>query len=88
MVNSELARDTPTLAGVIAINLLVVFIGGWLSFAMQVKRWHDLDKSGWLLLLNFTLIAIPIVVIILMCVRGTSGSNRFGGDPLSAKPVV
>jgi len=71
----------------IAAAILVIYFAtsvasAWFGLATQVKRWHDLDKSGWMVLLNFTLIAIPVVLIILACVRGTRGKNRYGIDPL------
>ena len=47
------------------------------SIAVGVRRLHDLDKSGWWLLLGL----IPIVGLILIywfAQPGTPGSNRFG----------
>lgn len=29
----------------------------WPAFAVQVKRWHDIDKSAWWILINF----IPLI---------------------------
>ncbi len=53
----------------------------WISLALGVKRYHDLDKSGWWMLLG----AIPYIggiwqLIECGCLRGTEGSNRFGAD--------
>lgn len=48
---------------------LVTLIPG---LAVSVRRMHDIDKSGWFLL-------IPIYNIVLLCTDGTKGSNRFGG---------
>ena len=53
----------------------------WISFAMQVKRWHDRDKSGWWFLLNL----LPIIGwlwVLVECgfLRGTAGPNRFGDE--------
>jgi hypothetical protein len=50
---------------------------------IQVKRWHDLDQSGWWVLIGFIPYVNFIVIIILWFVKGTVGSNRFGLDPLS-----
>ena len=36
-----------------------------------VKRMHDVDKSGWFLL-------IPVYNLILLLTPGTEGPNRFG----------
>ena len=57
---------------------LVSFIPG---LAVAVRRLHDQDRSGWLLLL----VLIPILgwfaLLVLMCLDGTPGPNRFGPDP-------
>lgn len=54
----------------------------WISLAVQVKRWHDRDKSGWWVLIGL----IPIVGGIWALIengflRGTDGSNRYGPEP-------
>lgn len=49
--------------------------------AMSVRRLHDIDRTGWWVLITFTIIGI-ILLIIWACMRGTSGNNRFGPDPL------
>lgn len=70
--------------GVLAIIMNVVWAIGavWFALATEVKRWHDLDKSGWMVLINLTIVGAPVVSIILTFVRGTTGPNRFGADPL------
>ena len=53
------------------------------NIAIQVRRMHDLDKSGWwLLILLIPLIGI-IFALVWFCSKGTEGDNRFGSDPLS-----
>jgi uncharacterized membrane protein YhaH (DUF805 family) len=44
------------------------------SIAVGVRRMHDVDKSGWYLL-------IPIYSLILCCTNGTEGPNQYGPDP-------
>ena len=51
------------------------------GIAVSVRRLHDIDRSGWWLLIMFTIIGI-FVLLYWDCVRGTAGSNRFGADPL------
>ena len=56
----------------------------WFGLAIQVKRWHDRDKSGWWVLIAL----VPLIGGIWALVecgflRGTSGANRFGPDPLA-----
>ena len=49
------------------------------SIALAVRRLHDMDRTGWWLLITFTGIG-SIVLIIWFCFRGTVGANRFGPD--------
>ena len=60
------------------IFLLAVIIP---SIAVQVRRFHDQDKSGWMVLLALIPILGGLAVLIFMCLEGTRGSNRFGPDP-------
>jgi uncharacterized membrane protein YhaH (DUF805 family) len=52
------------------------------GLAVSVRRLHDLDKSGWFVLLAFVPLVGSIILLIWFCMRGTAGSNRFGPDPL------
>jgi uncharacterized membrane protein YhaH (DUF805 family) len=54
----------------------------WPSLAIQVKRWHDRDKSGWFVLVNL----IPFVGWLWTLIEcgfldGTQGPNKFGPSP-------
>jgi uncharacterized membrane protein YhaH (DUF805 family) len=51
------------------------------SIAVQVRRFHDQDKSGWFLLLAFIPFIGGLIVLVFMCLEGTKGPNRFGPDP-------
>lgn len=51
------------------------------SIAVQVRRFHDQDKSGWFVLLAFIPILGGLIVLVFMCLEGTKGPNRFGPDP-------
>ena len=50
--------------------------------AVSVRRLHDLDRTGWWLLVVFTGIGI-ILLVIWDCMKGTNGPNRYGADPLA-----
>jgi len=52
------------------------------SIAVGIRRLHDIDRTGWWLLLLFTVIGI-ILLIVWYCTKGTTGSNRYGPDPLA-----
>jgi uncharacterized membrane protein YhaH (DUF805 family) len=72
-------------AGAGALLGIVGLIFLWPALALYAKRWHDRDKSGW-----WTLIAlVPIIggiwlLVELGFLKGTSGSNRFGSDPVAS----
>lgn len=48
------------------------------SVIVGIQRLHDLDKSGWLWLLNFIPLVNLYVVILVIFFPGTQGENRFG----------
>ncbi len=48
--------------------------------ALSVRRMHDIGKSGWILLLWFIPYAGGIIVLIMSCLPGTKGGNRFGPE--------
>lgn len=56
------------------LTLIWVLLNLIPAIAVSVRRVHDVDKSGWFIL-------IPIYNLILYCTNGTSGPNRFGPDP-------
>ena len=62
---------------VLVMQIFIVIAGTSLS----VRRLHDVDKSGWWLLIMFTIIGM-IPLLIWYCTKGTDGENRFGQNPL------
>ena len=52
------------------------------GIAVAVRRLHDLDRSGWWILLGLIPLVGAIILIIWYCMKGTTGPNRFGPDPL------
>ena len=72
-------------AGIVLIILIALLALAYLalivpSLAVMVRRLHDRDMSGWLILISF----IPlggIVLLVFMCIEGTPGPNRYGPDP-------
>jgi uncharacterized membrane protein YhaH (DUF805 family) len=62
--------------------LFISFIPGWL---VAIKRCHDRDRSGWFLLLGLVPFVNFWVAIEVLFLKGTTGPNRFGPDPLGAK---
>lgn len=55
----------------------------WMSFAVSVKRLHDLNWTGWSVLLVLIPGLGPILLLFTAgMMRGTIGQNRYGPDPL------
>jgi len=52
------------------------------SLSVAVRRLHDLDKSGWWVLLILIPLVGAIILIVWFATKGTSGGNRFGPDPM------
>ena len=69
-------------AAVSPLNSLVSLALLLPGLAVSVRRLHDLDRTGWWLLLIFTIIG-AILLLIWDCMKGTAGPNRFGPDPLA-----
>ena len=73
-------EDSPVVPIVILL-LYIPFI--WISLAVQIKRWHDRDKSGFWIFIGIIPIIGPIWAFIEVgCLRGTYGTNQYGPDPL------
>jgi uncharacterized membrane protein YhaH (DUF805 family) len=78
---SGMAQGTPN--GLILALLGVLYIVYiYIALALDVKRCHDRDKSGWFVLIGL----IPLIGAIWLLVElgfldGTQGPNRFGPSP-------
>ena len=77
--------------GMLAGGLLGIFYLGTLipSIAVGVRRLHDRNMSGWWYLGLIVLSFVPFVgflasiaMLVIFCLKGTDGDNRFGPDPL------
>ncbi|AEB44166.1 DUF805 domain-containing protein [Micromonospora maris] len=53
------------------------------SLAVAVRRLHDIDRTGWWLLLALIPIVGWIVLLVFALQNGTPGPNRFGPSPKS-----
>jgi uncharacterized membrane protein YhaH (DUF805 family) len=72
--------------GLLGIFYLAILIPG---IAVAVRRLHDRNMSGWWYLGFIALSMIPFVgfiasiaMLVIFCLKGTDGDNRFGPDPL------
>ncbi len=76
------AGPSGAMVAVIGLGVLFVLAIFIPTLAVQVRRFHDQDKSGWLVLLQFIPYVGGIILLVFMCIEGTRGPNRFGSDPV------
>jgi uncharacterized membrane protein YhaH (DUF805 family) len=82
IVGLAFVSETAALIGsVVALPVAVAALVG--GFAVQAKRWHDVDKSGWWLLIAFVPVIGLYALIMNGFVKGTDGANQFGADPVA-----
>lgn len=67
----------PVFSTILFVFLAAIFLP---SLAVQVRRLHDSNKSGWWLLLGITGIG-SIVLLVFYLLDDTRGPNRFGANP-------
>ena len=53
----------------------------WINIAMGMKRLHDINMSGWFLLLNFLPYLGGLILFILFLLPSTQGDNKYGPQP-------
>lgn len=70
---------------------LLPYVGLFLAIpalSLAIRRLHDIDRSGWWLLLNLVPGGIAVLIVFVLQ-DGTPGDNRFGPEqPKAAGPVV
>ena len=81
VVENILDRDDANIL-VLLVSLALGIIFWLVGLSLSVRRWHDLNKSGWWLLVNI----IPILgwiysLIMLGFMPGDRGHNNYGPPP-------
>ena len=67
--------DSGLLGGLFELGVIVP------SLALGVRRLHDINRTGWWLLLIFVIVIGWIVLIVWAIKRGDDGPNKYGPDP-------
>ena len=68
-------------SGVFSLAILVP------SIALAIRRMHDINKSGWWILIVLVPFIGQIWYIILCCIDSQPGSNQWGPNPKGDAPV-
>ena len=77
LIGIQLANSSDSIMlGPMYIFLYFLFIVP--SFALYVRRLHDVNRSGWWLLIVLVPFIGIITIIFFMCLKGSEGSNDFG----------
>lgn len=88
-VMSALNAADPAAAGGGALSAVTMIAGLlflWPALAIQAKRWHDVDKSAWWILIALVPAVGGLIALVFNgFIAGTPGANRFG--PAPATPV-
>ena len=53
------------------------------TFSVSVRRLHDVNRSGWWLLIELTIIGMLFPILYWCCKKGDEVENRFGPKPLA-----
>ena len=65
----------PFLGGLYGLAVLLPSLG------VEIRRLHDIDKSGWWVLIGLVPLIGGIWLLVLLCLAGKPGPNRFGSNP-------
>ena len=79
------------LVGVFGLAYLAIIVP---SIALMVRRFHDLNQTGWLALVFILLNFVPLVslissigLLVWFAMPGTVGPNKYGADPKGGHDV-
>ena len=79
------------LSGIFGLAYLAIIIP---AIALMVRRFHDLNQTGWLALVFILLSVIPLVGLLVsigwliwFAMPGTVGPNKYGADPKGGHDV-
>jgi len=91
MVNEENFDQFGPVAILGLLGLLIFVVANIIpNIAIQVRRFHDLNQTGWLVLAfgiggQIPLVGIFVALgnIVWFMIKGTDGANKYGHDPLN-----
>ena len=63
------------------LTLIVQLVGTVAGISLNIRRFHDFNKSGWWILILMVPFVNLYFSIKLLCIRGDVGANNYGADP-------
>lgn len=85
-VLSSVGDSLGALVGIVAIIVYVAMLV--IGIGVSIRRYHDLDWSGWLVLLSFVPFVNFVMLLIQLFKAGTPGNNRFGSPLPKEVPLL
>lgn len=76
------AQNIGLLSGIYSLAVLIP------TLAVTFRRLHDIDRSGWWILINLVPLIGTIVLLVFALMDGTPGDNRYGPNPKGATARV
>ena len=80
-LGNEVSTGTGLLGGIYSLFILVP------SLAVSVRRLHDVNKSGWMLLVALIPLIGAIWLLILFCKDSQLEENKWGANPKKVQAV-
>lgn len=71
-------------AGMATLGAIFLLASLIVALPLQIRRFHDQDRSGWFILLNLIPYIGWLIVLVFMLIDGTLGDNKFGPSPKKA----
>jgi len=56
------------------------------TLAVSVRRLHDIDRTGWWVLIHLVPVIGSVVLLVFAVLDSTPGENRFGSNPKGSTP--
>lgn len=86
MTGSAVSKDAaPIFAIPYFLYALAVIVP---SFAVAVRRLHDIGKSGWWILIGLVPLIGGIILLVWACTDSEPGDNRYGPNPKTIAAAV
>lgn len=67
------------------ISIMIFILCIIADLMLDIRRLHDVNKSGWFVLLTFIPAVTPFFYLYLFLMPGTDGNNQYGENPLNFK---
>tara|TARA_Y100000816_G_scaffold208578_1_gene154365 strand:- start:36 stop:422 length:387 start_codon:yes stop_codon:yes gene_type:complete len=78
-------RDHPAYDVLIWMAIGVIVICILPGLAVTIRRLHDINKSGGLILISLIPFIGSLLLLLMLILEGTKGKNRFGKNPLKKR---